>query len=125
MREVNGTVYVRIPFEVVEPAAMASMKLAMQFDDASGARRQTNRTDVAHGLLGQTSGLPAGVWTGGWDDVPVEVRGVDGEHLDPARIDGLSIAGVPVGQLLAQTDLRLGPAAITQRDGVRQVRVLA
>ncbi|MEZ5326138.1 MAG: lamin tail domain-containing protein [Verrucomicrobiales bacterium] len=37
MREINGTIYIRIPFEIVEPAAVASMTLNMQFDDGFAA----------------------------------------------------------------------------------------
>ena len=37
MRAVNATIYIRIPFEIVEPAAIKSMALQMQFDDGFAA----------------------------------------------------------------------------------------
>jgi len=100
-------------------------QLAMAFDDAASARRGVGRADVAAGLLGQTRGLDAGLWTGGWDDVPVRVRGVAGQQLSPDRIAGLGVGPrVPLGQVV-NADLRWVPAAVHHRDGVRQVRVLA
>ncbi len=120
LRDVPGTLDVRTTMGLGVP------QLTMAIDDAAAARRGATRTDVALALLGETRGLDAGTWTGGWDDVPVRVRGLDGEATDPARLDALALPGtrVPLGQVV-HSDLRWGPAAIHRRDGVREVRVLA
>ena len=119
LREVDGTEDVR------STMGLGVAQLAMGFDDAAAARRGLRRADVALGLLGQTRGIDAGLWTGHWDDVPVRVRGVDGQQLSPERIPGLSVGpDVPVGQVV-RPSLQWGPAAVQHRDGVRQVRVLA
>jgi len=120
LRDVPGTLDVRTT------AGLGVPQLTMAIDDASASRRGATRTDVALALLGETRGLDAGTWTGGWDDVPVRVRGLDGEATDPARLDALPLprTRVPLGQVV-RSELEWGPAAIHRRDGVREVRVLA
>ena len=120
LRDVPGTLDVRTTSGLGVP------QLSMAIDDAAATRRGASRTDVALALLGETRGIDAGTWTGSWDDVPVRVRGTGGEATDPARLDALALPGtrVPLGQV-ATSDLVWGPAAITRRDGVREVRVLA
>jgi multidrug efflux pump subunit AcrB/outer membrane protein TolC len=118
LRRAPGAVDVRTDLGVGVP------QVAMAIDDVAAGRRGVGRADVALTLLGQTRGLSAGTFTNHWDDLPVAVRGSDGEALEPGQLDGLSVGGVPLGQL-AHGELTWAPASVRHRDGVRQVRVLA
>ena len=88
MRGVNASIYVRIPFEIVEPAAVTSMILQMQYDDGFVAYLNGERVASVN--------APAEL---GWDvEAPDGRSGDDEKVLEEFSIDfqGKLVAGTNV-----------------------------
>jgi hypothetical protein len=107
MREVNGTVYVRIPFEVVEPAAMASMKLAMQFDDGFIAYLNGQRVASANAPDAPAWNSDATDSRSGADELAVEEFTIDFQGKLKAGTNVLALHGM--NSSAGGSDLMLRP----------------
>ncbi len=103
--------------------------IAFTVDDASAARHDLSRDDVALALLGRTRGLEVGQLRSGAELMPIRLVSSDAEELPAAYLGAVDVSRpggrpVPLAQL-ARSEVEWRPAVIRHRQRERYTVVSA
>ncbi|APE26901.1 efflux RND transporter permease subunit [Aurantiacibacter gangjinensis] len=120
-RSVDGTIDVFSDWE------NPSLQYAIELDQVSARAAGISSASVSSALSGFFSGVPAGVFRDGDDNVPIVIRATDSERTDPGALEGVTVAradgqAVPLSSV-AQASLVPQQGRIHTEDLIRTLTI--